>query len=112
MKPTSEHSFPDAKVTAWKLSDSLLEVEVSDVFFDGSLRGPAKVAFPLIQPATVMSYDHGSNRWTEEKKGEALKDICEFHHKNESHYSLKGFGAVSGRWLAVGVLSRDARITW
>ncbi len=112
MKPTSEHSFPDATVTAWRLSDALLEVEVSDVFFDGCLRGPAKIAFPLIQPATAMSYDHSSNRWTEEKKEEALKDICEFHYKSESHYSLRGFGAESGRWLAVGVLSPHAQITW
>jgi hypothetical protein len=112
MKPTSEHSFPDAKVTVWQLSDSLLELEISDVFFDGCLRGPAKIAFPLDQPASVMSYDHDSNRWTEEKKEEALKDICEFHHKKENHYSLKGFGAESGRWLAIGILSRNAQITW
>ncbi len=111
MKPTSDHSFPDAKVTAWQLSESLLEVEVSDVFFAGSLRGPAKITFPLVQSATVMAYDHSSSRWSEGKK-EALKDICEFHFKNESHYSLKGFGAESGRWLAVGILSRDAQITW
>jgi hypothetical protein len=112
MKPTSAHSFPDAEVTAWRLSTDRLEVEVSDVFFEGNSHGPAILMFPLDKPASAMSYDHISNQWTEEKTIEPLKDICEFHHKNERHYSLKGFGSESVKWLAVGVLSVDAKITW
>ena len=112
MKPTAAHSFPDAEVVRWSLSSDLLEVEVSDVHFDGQLRGPAKLVFPLLHLATAMSYDQNSNEWTREPSVERLKNICEFHHKMETRYSLKGFGSQSGRWIAVSVLSRDAQITW
>ena len=112
MKPTHEHSFSEAEVVAWRLSDALLELEVSDVFFEGLSRGHAKMIFPLVRPASAMSYDHCSNHWIEETTVERLKDIREFHYKMEKHYSLKGFGAESGKWLAVSVLSNEAEITW
>ncbi|QDU93904.1 hypothetical protein [Lignipirellula cremea] len=112
MKPTAAHSFPDAEVVAWRLSDALLELEVSDVFFDGFSHGHAKMIFPLARPVTAMSYDHNSNQWIEETAIERLKDICEFHHKMERLYSLKGFGAESGKWLAVSVISNEAEIKW
>jgi hypothetical protein len=112
MKPSSAHSFPDAEVLDWKLASDRLELGVSDVFFEGQSRGPAKLVFPLLRPASSMSYDHDSKKWVSEVKVERLKDLCEFHLKKEEHYSLKGFGRESGRWLAVGILSREAQITW
>ena len=112
MKPTSEHSFPDAEVVSWLLTPERLAIEMSDVFYDGKLRGRASLVFPLMRPATAMSYDHESNKWAEAGQVEPLKDLCEFHHKIEKRYSLKGFGSVSGKWLAVSVISSDAEITW
>ena len=112
MKPSSAHSFPDAQVVDWKLSDDRLELEMSGVFFDGQSRGRAKLVFPLLRPATAMWYDHDSKQWVSAVKVEPLKDVCEFHLKKEEHYSLKGFGRESGRWLAVGILSSEAQITW
>ncbi len=112
MKPTSAHTFSDAKVVSWKLSDDLLEVEVSDVVFGGESHGPAKLAFPLIKPAAAMSFDFGSNEWIDEPKVEPLREIGEFYFKREVIYSLKGFGAESGKFLAIAVLSREASIEW
>jgi hypothetical protein len=112
MKPTSAHSFAGAKVVGWRLSDNILELEVSDVTFDGHSHGPAKLVFPLARPATAMSYDFKSNEWLAEAKVERLKDIREFHHKSGKIYSLKGHGVESGKFLAVGILSQEAQITW
>ena len=111
MKPTAAHSFPGAEVVVWTLSDTLLELEVSDVLFEGKSRGHAKMTFPLVRRATAMSY-HVANGWIEETTVECLKDLREFHFKAEEHYSLKGFGVDSGKLLAVGILSNDAEIVW
>ena len=112
MKPTSAHSFPGAEIIDWKLSDDSLELQVSDVFFEGHSRGPAKLVFPLIQPATAMSYDYRSKEWVAEPGVERLKNLREFHHKCEKIYSLKGYGAESGKFLAVAILSTESQITW
>ena len=112
MKPTAEHSFPDADVLEWRLTDSELFVRMSDVFYDGQLRGEATLRFPLLRPASAMQYDHESNVWSDCLAVEPLKDLCEFHFKMRFRYSLKGFGRDSGEWLGVSVLSEDAEITW
>ena len=112
MKPTHEHSFPDAGVSSWCLTSELLEFEMTDVFYDGELRGHAKLRFPLMRPASAMSYNHDSNEWSDEEQVEPLKDVCEFHHKMGTMYSIKGFGSVSGKWLAISVTSSEAQITW
>ena len=112
MKPTSEHSFPDAKVDLWQLSGSILEIEISEVHFQGHSHGPARIVFPLLGPLISMSYDHETNQWTEEIEVEPLKDICEFHFKALKHYSIKGFGAKSGRWSAVSIKSENAEIQY
>ena len=112
MKPTSAHSFPNAEVVSWKLSDDLLELEVSNVVFGGQSHGHAKLVFPLIQPATAMFFDFKSQEWLAEAKVERLKDIREFHHKCEKIYSIKGYGADTGRFFGVAILSRKAEIVW
>ncbi len=112
MKPTHEHSFPDAEVLSWRLTPEQLEFEMTDVHYDGKLRGRAKLRFPLIRPASAMSYNHDSNEWSHEEQVEPLKDVCEFHHKMKTMYFIKGFGSVSGKWLAVSVTSSEAQITW
>lgn len=112
MKPTSDHSFPDAEITSWCLSNVRLEIEVSDVFYAEAVHGPAKLVFPLDRRPSAMSYNHTTNHWTEEDKIEPLREICEFHHKHDFHYSLQGFGAESGRWLTIGIISGNAEITW
>ena len=112
MKPTADHSFPDAEVTHWVLTPETLDVKVTDVFYYGQLHGPATIHFSLIRSATAMSYDHEANKWNDEQQVEPLKDICEFHHKCGQQYSLKGFGSKSGKWLAVSVVTEDADISW
>jgi hypothetical protein len=112
MKPTSDHSFPAAEVVSWKLSAELLELEVSNVFFAGEARGPAKLVFPLVKPVSAGSFDYTLNQWVNEPDVERLKNIQEFYFKKERHYSLKGSGAESGKFLALGFLSSAAQITW
>ena len=112
MKPTSEHEFPDADVLEWRLTDSELFVSTSDVHYDGSLRGPAQLRFPLLRPASAMHYHHESNVWADCASVEPLKGLCEFHFKMGFRYSLKGFGRNSGQWLAVSVHSDSADIRW
>jgi hypothetical protein len=112
MKPTSAHSFPNAEILGWKLSDNLFEIEMSNVIFDGQSCGKAKLVFPLVRPATAMSYDFKSKKWLAEAKVEQLKDIREFHHKCEKIYSIKGYGADTGKFFAVAILSREAEIVW
>lgn len=85
---------------------------VSEVFFEGASRGPARIVFPLRHPAKSMEFNHETAEWVPQESVEPLKDICEFHHKNDSHYSLQGFGAVTGRWVSIGLISSDAEITW
>ncbi|QEG24836.1 hypothetical protein [Mariniblastus fucicola] len=112
MKPTAEHTFPDADVLEWRLTDSELLVRMSDVFYDGHLRGEAQLRFPLLRPASAMQYDHESNAWSDCAVVEPLKDLCEFHFKMRLRYSLKGFGRDSGQWVAVSVHSDNAEIVW
>ncbi len=112
MKPTSDHSFRDAQVLGWKLAPESLELEVSNVYFAGEARGPARLVFPLIKPVRAVSFDRAANTWVEEPVVEALMDIRKFHFKLERHYSLEGVGAESGKLLALGVLSSEARISW
>lgn len=112
MKPTSAHSFPDADIVDWKLSDNSLEAIVSQVLFDGKLYKHAKLVFPLIKPATAMYYDYGLNCWIVEKQIERLKNISALGFKLEISYSLRGIGAESGKLIALKILSRNATITW
>lgn len=112
MKPTADHSFPDCEITEWCLTLETLDVGITDVFYDGQMRGPAAIHFPLSRPATAMSYNHETNKWHGETEVEPLKDICEFHHKMGKLYSLKGFGRRSGKWVAVSVVSEHADIAW
>ncbi|MEZ6143472.1 MAG: hypothetical protein R3B84_23125 [Zavarzinella sp.] len=112
MKPTEKHGFPDADVLEWRLTDSELFVRMSDVHYDGFLRGPAQLRFPLLCPASAMYYEHESNVWADCTSVEPLKDLCEFHFKMRFMYSLKGFGRDTGRWLAVSIHSDSADISW
>ena len=110
MKLTTAHTFRKSTVLSWRLSDARLETDVSDVIFDGQSRGPARLVFPLLRPPAVMAFDGG--KWIEEPAHEPLKEISALYFKLEKHYSLHGTGAVTGRHIAVGVLSNEGEITW
>jgi hypothetical protein len=112
MRLTSDHSFPGSVVLDWQLFENLLLVEMSDVYFDGQSRGKARLTFDFSVPASAMSFDPVSKSWRNEASIEPLKDICEFHFKKGKHYSLKGIGATSGKWIAVSVISSEASVTW
>ena len=107
---STAHTFRNASVLSWRLSDALLEIDVSDVIFDGQSRGPAHVVLPLLKPSTAMVFDRG--KWVEETTHEPLKEISALHFKLEKHYSLHGTGATTGRHIAIGLLSNEGEITW
>ena len=112
MKLTQEHSFPDEEITSWQHEGDVLTIEVSGVHYAGQVHDQAKIVFADIQRMTCMIYHSDQGIWQELGDVEPLKDICELHLKLDKHYSLKGFGAESGQWIEIGIVSQKGNIEW